>query len=345
MGQLRKRTGVSTAAFGGTVIILLIVAGVGYGLYATKTPQTITSTSTSTLVSTSTITTTATSTSPPQVGFTGGFLDGKIISFVFYRAPTCAPGITSLFTDTTSAQAAAKTNCEVGAQGTIPPGSVPVWGMVPVFAGLSAFGVPQFGATPDGYPVYNNQTILTDCTGAGARQCPNHPPLMYSPAFTAVEQSMGINSGVMGLPEGVMPFPAHTHIVSTDDGQKDVPWDVIAVMVFDPNIFPNPVTGRCTQVVPSSLPNATSNCLTSLTALKAALTTTNAAIAQANSKNPIWAALGKPLTQVLIPGVTDPSQITNSNTNINVPFAVVDQSPYPPYAGVTPVFPYYGHIP
>lgn len=334
----RKRLGVSTTAFAGTIVILLIVAGVGYGLYATQPPKTFTST----IVSTTTV---AATSAPAQIGFTGAFLEGKVVSFVYYRAPVCSPSITSLFSDQVSANASKKTNCEVGAQGTFPPSAVPVWGMVPAFAGLSAFGVPQFGATTDGYPVYRNQTVLTDCTGAGARQCPNHPPLMYSPAFTVVEKSMGINNGVMGLPEGVMPFPAHTHIVSTDDGQKDVAWDVIAVMVFDPNILPNPVTGRCTQIVPSSLVNATSNCLTSLQALRNALTTNNTVIAQANAGNPIWSALGKPTTQVLIPGVTSPSQITNSNTNIDVPFAVIDQTPYPPYAGVTPTFPYYGIIP
>jgi len=44
--------------------------------------------------------------------------------------------------------------------------------------------------------------------------------------------------------------------------------------------------------------------LNSLSALESALTTTNPAIADANSKNPIWLTLGKPLTQVVIPGVT-----------------------------------------
>ncbi len=273
MVNARKSSGVSTVAFAGTIVVLLIIAGIGYGLYATQPTKAITVT----------VSTSSTSSTPAQVGFTGAFLNNKVVSFVYYRPPICSPALTSLMSDPNAAAAAAKTNCEVGAKGTFPASAVPVWGMVPVFAGLSAFGVPQFGATPEGYPVYRNQTILTDCTGAGARQCPNHPPLMYSPAFTAVEQSMGINNGVMGLPEGVMPFPAHTHIVSTDDAQKDVAWDVIAVMVFDPNIFPNPVTGRCTQIVPSSLANATADCLTSLQALQNALTTTNSAIAQANA--------------------------------------------------------------
>jgi len=342
MRNIRERPGVSTAAFAGTVVVLLIVAGIGYALYATQSPHTVTSTQVSTITATA-----STSSTPSQLGFTGGFLNSKIVSFVFYRAPVCSPSLTSLFSgDKAAANASAKTNCEVGAKGTFPPAAVPVWGMVPMFAGLSVFGIPQFGSTPQGFPSYHNQTILTNCAAIGSPlSCPDHPMLMYSPAFVMVQQSMGINNGLMGLPEGVMPFPAHTHIVSTDDGQKDVPWDVVSVLVWDPNIFPNPVTGTCSQTVPSSLANATANCLTSLKALQSALTTTNDAVAQANANNPVWTALGKPLTQVMIPGVTDPSQITNSNTNIDVPFAVIDQSPYPPYIGGTPNFPYYGSLP
>jgi hypothetical protein len=337
MKSITARSGVSTTAFAGTVIVLLIVASLGYGLYATQQPQTVTTTITASA---------SASSAPAQLGFTGGFLNNKIVSFVFYRAPVCSPSLTSLFNDKAAANASAKTSCEVGAKGTFPAAAVPVWGMVPMFAGLSVFGVPQFGSTPQGFPTYRNQTILTNCAAIGSPlSCPDHPMLMYSPAFVMVQQSMGISNGLMGLPEGVMPFPAHTHIVSTDDGQKDVPWDVVSVLVWDPNIFPNPVTGTCTQTVPSSLTNATANCLTSLTALQGALTTTNNAVAQANANNPVWAALGKPLTQVIIPGVTDPSQITNSNTNIDVPFAVVNQNPYPPYIGRTPDFPYYGNLP
>jgi len=335
MKSTKHRPGVSSAAFAGTVVVLLIIAGIGYGLYATQQPRTITVTAS-----------TSTPSIPTQIGFTGGFLSNKIVSFVFYRPPVCSPSLTTLFNDKAAADASAKTNCEVGAKGTFPPAAVPVWGMVPMFAGLSVFGIPQFGSTLQGFPTYRNQTVLTNCAAIGsALSCPDHPALMYSPAFVAVQQSMGINNGLMGLPEGVMPFPAHTHLVNTDVGQKDVPWYVVSVLVWDPNIFPNPVTGTCAQTVPSSLTNATANCLTSLKALQAALTTTNNAVAQANANNPVWAALGKPLTQVIIPGVTDPSQISNSNTNIDVPFAVVEQSPYPPYIGGAPVFPYYGNLP
>jgi len=144
---------------------------------------------------------------------------------------------------------------------------------------------------------------------------------------------MNITNGAMGLPEGVMPFPAHTHIVDSDAGQQDIPWNAIAVFVFDPNILPNPATGRCEQIVTSSLSNATANCLTSTTALQSAVVTTNGSIADANAKNPIWLALGKPPVQVVIAGATGPGQYRNANSNIDVPFAVKNCSPYPPYSG------------
>lgn|GEM_PF-2995681 len=76
--------------------------------------------------------------------------------------------------------------------------------------------------------------------------------------------------------------------------------------------------------------NATANCLNSLSALESALTTTNPAIADANSKNPIWLALGKPLTQVVIPGVTSVDQIRKPNSNLDVFFAVNVTNLYPP---------------
>jgi hypothetical protein len=166
-----------------------------------------------------------------------------------------------------------------------------------------------------------------------ANKCPDHPPLFYSPAIVAVENYMGLKSGVMGLPEGVMPFPAHVHLVDTDAAQQDIPWDAIGVFVFDPNIFPNPVTGRCTQIVPSNLSNATSNCLDSTSALQAAMGTNTTAIYNANPKNPIWLGLGKPAAQVVIAGATLSSQYRNANSNVDVPFAVIDSDPFPPYFG------------
>lgn len=340
MNIVEKRTGVSSTVYATTVVILLIIAGIGYGLYTTQTPRTITSTVTSTTAVTSssilTSTITSTETTPTtlaRIGVVGGFLDGKIVAFEFYTPFECKPSLTELFQNSEEAQAAAAvTSCEVGAPGTFPPNAIPVWGLVPAFAGLSIFGVTAFGSTPEGYPSYDGRTLLTNCTGNGHMPpCPDHPPLFYSPVNSIVERSMNITNGVMDLPQGVMPFPAHNHIVDTAAGQQDIPWNAIAVFVFDPNIFPNPVTGRCEQIVPSSLQNATENCLTSIAALQHAMATTNDAIADANAKNPIWLAIGQPLTQVVIAGASDPSQYRNANSNIDVPFAVKEYNPYPPH--------------
>ncbi len=342
MKTLKRRLGVSNGVFAATAAVLLVIAGIGFGLYGTQAPRTITSTVTSTttstgtttFVSTQTSTVTQTQATKARIGVVGGFLDGKVVAFEFYTHFECKPDVSQLFSDQKEAQDAAKvTPCEVGAPGTFPSNAIPVWGLVPAFAGLSIFGVPTFGATPEGFPTYNGMTILTDCTGMGSSHpCPDHPPLFYSPVNVMIEKSMNITNGIMGLPEGVVPFPAHSHIVDTDAGQQDIPWNAIGVFVFDPNILPNPATGRCEQIVPSSLSNATANCLTSTAALQAAMTATNGAIADANAKNPIWLALGKPLTQVVIAGATDSSQYRNANSNIDVPFAVKDYNPYPPYS-------------
>ncbi len=312
----QSKPGVSKRIFATVTIILIVVAAGGYALYAS-----------SALKQTKT-----------RIGVVGGILNGKIVSFQFFETFSCTPSITQLFPNNANATAAAAvTQCEIGAPGTFPSNTVPVWGLVPAFAGLSVFGLTAFNATQQGYPTFNGTAVLTDCTGMGsANKCPDHPPLFYSPAIVAVENYLRQPNGVMGLPEGVMPFPAHTHIVDTDAGQQDLPWDAIGVFVFDPNIFPNPVTGRCTQIVPSGLSNATSNCLISTAALKTAMATQNSALATVNAKNPIWNGLGlgsQPPYQIVIAGATSPSQYANANSNVDVPFAVIDNNPFPPYFG------------
>ncbi len=313
--EASAKTGISTRVFAVTTIVLIAVAAIGYGLYVTA----------------------VTKPAPKaRIGVTGGFLNGQVVTFQFFNPFQCTPSPTTLFPGDANAQAASSvTQCEAGAAGTFPSNVQPVWGMSPAFAGLSIFGITDFGATPEGYPTYNGSTIFTHCTGMGSvHKCPDHPPLFYSPVIVMVEQNnLSITNGVMGLPEGVMPFPAHTHIVDTDAGNQDIPWNAIAVFVFDPNIFPNPATGKCAQVAPSNLTDPTGNCLVSTTALQAAMGTANSGIASANKNNPIWFGLGKPPYQVVIAGATSPSQYRNANSNVDVPFAVIDNNPYPPYLG------------
>ncbi len=311
---IATKSGVSTKVFAATTIVLIIIAGVGYGLYYTAVSKPSPKT---------------------RIGVTGGFYNGQVVTFQFFETFQCSPSITTLFPNDGNATAAASvTQCEAGAAGTFPSNAQPVWGMSPAFAGLSIFGITSLGATSQGYPTWNGTTILTHCTGMGsAHKCPDHPPLFYSPVIVTVERYLNITSGMMGLPEGVMPFPAHTHIIDTDAAQQDIPWNAIAVFVFDPNIFPNHATGTCAKVAPSSLANATSNCLISTTALQAAMGTTNSQLSVANANNPIWLALGKPTVQVVIAGATSPSQYRNANSNIDVPFQVMDSNPFPPYLG------------
>jgi hypothetical protein len=322
---------VSRTIFAVTTIVLIVVAAIGYGLYASQVLKP--------------------SALAPQarIGVTGGFLNSKVVSFQFYLNFSCTPSLTTLFPNDGNATAAASvTSCEAGEAGTFPSNAVPVWGIAPAFAGLSIFGITTFGATADGFPTWNGTTILTDCTGMGSvHKCPDHPPLFYSPIIVAVENYLGIKSGMAvgstTLPEGVMPFMAHTHIVETDAGQQDIPWNAIGVFVFDPNIFPDPVTGICHQVVASNLTNPTANCLTTTTALKAAMATSDSAVVSANTSpysgsngNPIWFGLGlnkMPPVQVVVAGATSPSQYNVANTNVDVPFAVVDTNPFPPYLG------------
>ncbi len=310
-------SGVSTKIFAATTIVLIIVAATGYGLYYTA------------------VTKPAAPTHLARIGVTGGFYSGRVVTFQFFQQFSCTPSLTQLFpNDGNATAAAAVTQCEAGKAGTFPSNVEPVWGMSPAFAGLSIFGLTAFGATSDGYPTYNGTAILTDCTGMGSvHQCPDHPPKFYSPAIIAVERYLNITNGVMGLPEGVMPFPAHTHIIDTEAGNADIPWNAIAVFVFDPNIFPNPVTGTCTKIVPSSLSNATSNCLTSIAALQAAMGTINSEMPSANKANPIWFGLGKPATQVVVAGAASPSDYRSANSNIDVPFQVTEGNPFPPYLG------------
>ena len=327
--------------------VIILAAGAGLGVYysshaqggsSTTTTSASSSSSTSNSASGSTATTTVTQTvsatgSDSEYGWSAGAVNGTVDTFVYTGNFACAPAASTFFPNEGNASNVAS-GCEIGAaNSTDPVGNPDLWVIVPAFAGLSIFGVPQLGATPQGFPVYQNNTYLTMCGAGGSTSaCPDHPTYMYSPAFTTVEQYLNITTGVFGLPEGVLPTPAHSHIVNQTDTQG---WNIVAVLVFDPNIFPNPVTGQCSQVVPSNQPDPTANCLTSYAALQRALTTNDSASDNANCNygvNPIYDALGQPATQIFVPGDSTVQSIGNANTNLQLFFSTQSGNPYPPFS-------------
>ncbi|NON63356.1 hypothetical protein, partial [Acidianus sp. RZ1] len=267
----KSNLGVSNTIFVGIVVVLIIIAAVGFALYGTKPsvvatttksititssiPVTSTQTKTSTVTSTATTTVTSTVVQPVMYNLSAGFYNGEVITFNYTMNFECTTPSSNIFPNQSVEQAV--DGCEVGVNSTAyPAGAAPVYVIVPAFAGLSIFGNHgplNLGATPQGLPVFSynnsNYTIITQC-GADLTPaaCPDHMPLIYSPAFTAVEQHIGIKNGVLGLPEGVLPTPAHEHIV-TFTTNTSIPWYIVVVLVFNPNIYPNGLTGQCQQIV------------------------------------------------------------------------------------------------
>lgn len=261
----------------------------------------------------------------------GGFTRGQVVTFLYNGTDTylCTPAMSVMYPgNSTAASASSTTSCEVGnaSQNAVP--QVPEWILVPAFAGLSIFGVTALGATADGLPAYNGTTIGVDCGAGGSKTaCVDHPTYLFSPLFTAVEDHLSLGQGYGGLPLGVLPTPAHEHLIDTPPTYPNVQWGTIAVLVFDPNIWPSPTTGACTALVGSNLSAPTGHCLTSLAGLTAALTTCSSAVAHANAREPIWATLGDPCAQVVVPGVTVVSELSNLNGNLYIPFAVTPGVP------------------
>lgn len=280
----------------------------------------------------------ATHTSTPPLD-EGGFTQGSVVTFIYNGTNTfvCTPGPTTLFPGNATAQAASsKTGCDVGAANQNAVEQVPEWVLVPAFDGLSVFGVAALGASTDGFPANNGSALLTDCGAGGTTAgCVDHPTYLYSPFFSAVEQNIGQGSGYAGLPLGVLPTPAHDHLINTSTDYPNVYWGTIAVLVLDPNILPDRATGGCTATVHSNLSNPVGNCLTTLTALERAATTCSSSVIAFNSaaKNPIWTTLNGLTSsticdQVVVPGdVTIPQIDSNLNSNLYIPFAVSPGAP------------------
>ena len=106
---------------------------------------------------------------------------------------------------------------------------------------------------------------------------------------------------------------------------------MVTVLVFDPNVMPNAVTGQCTQVVKSDLAHPTGNCLNSLSAIQAALgrkTTAATASANATQNDAIYDTFGGVQTQILVPGVTAFAETSPANSNLFLYFNVVNGDPY-----------------
>jgi hypothetical protein len=104
---------VSRKVYAVTTIVLIVAAGIGYGLYASQ------------------ILKPATPTPQARIGVTGGFLNNKVVSFQFYLNFSCIGSFTQLFPNDRNATAAARvTPCEaLNGAVTFPPNTVPVWGM------------------------------------------------------------------------------------------------------------------------------------------------------------------------------------------------------------------------
>lgn len=321
----RSRAGVSTVGFAFVTIVLIITTIAGFSLYATK-PTGVTPATTSSAVTTTTLT------SPAKLAQTPGFYNGAVVVFTYPKNYNCTPGLLTYFSNQTVA--AKLTTCEVGAgNSTAEANAASLWVIVPAFAGLSIFGVPALGASSLGFPTFNNSTLVTDCGAGGTPAgCPDHPEFLYSPFFTAVEQHINITNGYGGLPEGVLPTPSHDHLINCCF--TTVPWYTIVVLDFDPNIFPNVVTGQCAQVAASNLTDPTANCLSSYSGLVNALTTHINATA-VNANNPIWQTLGGPTTQVVVPGAATAAQISNANSNLFEHFTVNSTNPYLYYYNYT----------
>lgn len=269
----------------------------------------------------------------------GGFTLGQVVTFVYNGTDTylCTPGMSVMFPGNSTASAAAQvTSCEVGNANQKAVAQVPEWVLVPAFAGLSIFGVTALGASADGFPMTNGTTLLTDCGAGGSHgACVDHPTYLYSPLFVAVEDSIGASTGYGGLPLGVLPTPAHDHLINTSANYPNVQWGTIAVLVLDPNILPDRATGACSPTVASNLSSPAGNCLTSLAALDRATHTCSSSVVAFNSaeKNPIWTTLNAVTgatvcSQVIVPGDVTITAVNNDlNGNLYIPFLVTPNPP------------------
>ncbi len=247
----------------------------------------------------------------------GAFLDSRTVTLIYTANYICNPQLSSN----------ANLTCGIKTAGVL-LGTLPVWEIAPYFAGISALGGNNSGATSQGYAVYNGNVFATQCgSGLSPSACPQTPVFIKEvPPLLGrlINNYSGTNKLNRYLP-GVVPMPAHDNLLLHDYGNTSIPWYVIIVRVYDPNVFPNPVTGTCTQVAPSNLTNATGNCLTSFDALVRAFGTHNRYVPLINKVNPLYNVTTNLSTQVvisLVPTIAGVSGILYPNTNIFETFRV-----------------------
>lgn len=247
------------------------------------------------------------------------FLDSNIIAITFTGNFICSPPIQNTYPNASNA---ANYTCGIKSATSV-LGTLPVWALYPSFAGLSIYGFNETGSK-DGYAVYKGNVIVTDCgAGGSATECAYNPAYLYSASYPQI-QNVLIQYGINGLPYGFLPMPAHNLILLHAYANKSISWYLIAVRVFDPNIFPDARTGICKQTAPSNLSRPTANCLTSFDAIVNAFDTKNSYISQINKNNPIWIGSQNTLKQIaisMIP-VNSISGILYPNTNAYFVFEV-----------------------
>jgi len=220
------------------------------------------------------------------------------------------------------------------------------------------YGETTWNSTASGYATLSNTPIITDCGASGTPSaCNSTTKYFYSYTSSAWESQIGITGGVLGLPEGVLPRPAHDILLPSSIGSTPVTSYLVRVWVFDPNIFPNATTGTCKQMVASNLTNPIGNCLNNTAALARAIATTSSASASVNKNNILFTSKNVPpsggipplqaviiydvptvnTTSVSLPGHPNSGKttvtmyaaanITQSNTNLKKTLFVASSAP------------------
>jgi hypothetical protein len=233
------------------------------------------------------------------------FQNGAVVNYVTYLNSTCTVSPSTIYPTSPYAVNASKyTGCVTGSgAGTYINGAIPRYDLVPSFGGFSIYGNATYGATANGYPTWNGMTIITQCAASGTpSSCSDKKPgtMYFNPQYVVNEQALGIYNGLSGAPEGVLASAAHDDLLPAAKNNTVSRSYRITINVYDPNIFPNATTGKCTQLVASNVSNPTADCLTSVAALQAALTTHDSAVTAANAKNILWHNAGNITTQAVL---------------------------------------------